>query len=74
MNKVLTSKRVQQALRSESDPKSAVILRRFFKTCKGEYGEGDVFWGIKVPVQRRMARTFRDLPILEVETLLQSPV
>ncbi len=74
MNKVSTFAQVQRALRAVRDPKAAVILRRFFKTGKGEYGEGDVFWGIKVPVQRRIARTFRDLPILEVETLLQSPV
>ena len=53
-----------------ADPRQAVILQRFFKT--GPYVYGDIFLGIKVPVQRKLAGQYRDLPIKDVAALLQS--
>lgn len=50
------------------------ILKRFFKTGKGEYGEGDEFLGIKVPVTRSVALTAAELPPCETEKLLASPI
>ena len=56
------------------DPLKAVNLSRFFKTGKGQYSEGDIFLGIKVPEQRKLARKYSDLTIQDIQTLLQSGV
>lgn len=55
-----------------ADPEIAVHSARFFKTGKGEYGEGDVFAGIRVPVLRKLVPRYRQLPLVAVEELLQS--
>ncbi len=45
---------------------------RFFKTGKGQYGEGDVFLGISVPTTRKIALEFKELSLLEIEKLFFS--
>ncbi|MGE5041487.1 MAG: DNA alkylation repair protein [Candidatus Levyibacteriota bacterium] len=66
-----------QQLRSEllslSNPKKAKLLSGFFKTGKGEYGEGDLFLGIMVPQSRVLAKKYEKLPLEEVEKLMESP-
>lgn len=49
------------------------ILPRFFKTGKGEYGEGDRFMGVSVPQVRLISKRNRDISLDEVEQLLASP-
>ena len=61
-------------LNAFSDPSKAKILSRFFKTGKGEYGEGDVFLGINVPTQRQIAEKYVNLPLKEVRQLLESKI
>lgn len=46
--------------------------QRFFKTGPGEYGEGDKFFGIRVPVTRKVARQFRGLSLNQILKLLKS--
>lgn len=61
-------------LKSNSNPQQAAILRRFFKTEKGEYGEGDIFLGIKVPIQRKIAKNYQNLPLANLLKLLHSKI
>ena len=56
------------------DPKQAKLLQRFFKTGKGEYGEGDIFAGIKVPVSRKIANQFIDLNFVDLQKVIQSKI
>ena len=46
--------------------------QRFFKTGKSEYGEGDIFLGIRVPLLRRLVKKYRGISITEVHKLLHS--
>jgi len=50
----------------------AAISQRFFKTGPGEYGEGDIFLGIKVPALRELAKVYFELPLKEVKPILGS--
>ncbi|MBF6172751.1 DNA alkylation repair protein [Nocardia blacklockiae] len=70
----LTAAAVQAALAEIADPADALHLQRFFKTGPGEYGEGDVFLGVRVPQTRAVAKRFAALPLSEVDVLLDSPV
>lgn len=64
---------VKAVLKETADLKRAELFRSFFKTGKGQYGEGDEFLGIYVPVLRAHAKTFRELGRPFVEQMLSSP-
>ena len=51
-------------LRAQGNPEKAKLVARYFKTGKGEYGEGDVFIGLNVPQQRKIAWKYANLPSL----------
>ena len=52
----------------------AKILQTFFKTGKGEYGEGDIFYGITVPQLRVLSKKYKSLELKDAEKLLKSKV
>jgi 3-methyladenine DNA glycosylase AlkD len=66
---------IKQALQELSIREKAEILKRFFKTGKGEYGEGDIFIGVTVPDQRTVAKEFYNkISLEELIELLSSKI
>ena len=65
---------LRKELERLTDNKKASFLQRFFKTGKGEYGEGDIFVGLTVPQSRILAVKYKDLSFLEILELLKSKI
>jgi 3-methyladenine DNA glycosylase AlkD len=61
-----------QDLKQKSNKSQAALAQRFFKTAKGEYGYGDIFIGVKVPVIRQIAKKYQILSLSEIEKLTSS--
>lgn len=61
-------------LKLAGHPDKARILSGFFKTGKGQYGEGDIFLGIYVPTQRQIAKKYQTLSPKDLEFLLKSKI
>ncbi len=74
LNESLTLRSLKSDLQKLADPEKAEVLSRFFKTGKGQYGEGDVFLGIVVPKQRAVAKKYAELVLDEIRKLLSSKV
>jgi len=63
---------IQSQLITLSNSEDGLFLQRFFKTDPGQYGEGDLFRGIRVPALRRLSAANRPLPLEQAERLLHS--
>lgn len=70
----MSAKELKSILKKLENPEQAQIYLRFFKTGKGEYGEGDKFLGIKVPVLRQISKKFKDLLLIGIQELLDSQI
>ena len=68
----MRAEEIKQRLRSLGNSHSAALLQSFFKTGSGEYGEGDCFRGIRVPVLRKLAKEYQGLTLAENQKLLRS--
>jgi 3-methyladenine DNA glycosylase AlkD len=62
------------SLKACANKRQAKIFQRFFKTGPGEYGEGDIFLGIKIPALRSLAKQYLNLTSDELQQLIISPV
>ena len=67
-------KQLRMELKKIADSKKAQVLQRFFKTGKGEYGEGDAFLGVTVPETRKIAQRFSDLTLADIAKLIRSGI
>lgn len=65
---------LEKELSESGTPQKAKASAWFFKTGKGEYGEGDKFIGVTLPEQRRISKKYLDLPLKDIERLLNSPI
>lgn len=66
---------IQKDLKKIANPLKAKVLAGFFKTGKGQYGEGDIFLGVTVPQSRMIAKRYwKEVSLEDVGTLLQSPI
>jgi len=69
----LTIRKIKSELRAYSDPKRKAFSPSFFKTGKGEYGEGDKFIGVTAPNIREIAKKYNDIDKKDIQKLLFSP-
>lgn len=58
-------------LMKHRNKEKAAFFPKFFRTGKGEYGEGDVFIGVTIPHLRSIAKNYRSIPIQEILVLLK---
>ncbi len=66
---------LKSTLQDLADDEKAKIMMRFFKTGKGEYGEGDILLGISVPNQRLIAKEFyQQVSLNDIKNLLNSNI
>jgi len=69
----MNARELQREFRACADADDAVNLSRFFKTGPGQYGEGDVFLGIRVPVIRKFSKKYAsEITLNSVHKLIQS--
>jgi len=67
-------KDIQSKLQKLADQEQVKTLQKFFKTGPGEYGEGDLFLGIRVPELRKLAKAYHNIPIAAVSGLIDSQI
>lgn len=65
---------LRKEIQGLANPVKAKTMQGFFKTGPGQYGEGNVFYGITVPQSRKLAKKYSALPLADIKKLLQSKV
>lgn len=65
---------LRELLQSHANPERALHAQRFFKTAPGQYGHGDIFLGIPVPLLRTCAKQHVHLSLTELTSYINSPL
>lgn len=65
---------LRREIRKIATSERAKVNQWFFKTGKGQYGEGDIFIGLTVPDSRKIAKKYQDLNFSEIKELLNSKI
>jgi 3-methyladenine DNA glycosylase AlkD len=65
---------LKQEIAKHANAKCAAIMQRYFKTGKGEYAEGDIFLGLNVGEQRKIAKKFNEVGLSELKPFLNSGI
>ena len=73
-SKVLTAKQFMEKLQSMQSAAELQKIQRYFKSGKGQYGEGDQFIGVRMGSLFALAKECAEMPITEIEKLLESPI
>ncbi|MFH1867157.1 MAG: DNA alkylation repair protein [Patescibacteria group bacterium] len=63
---------IKKEIRKQASPARAKVSQWFFKTGKGQYGEGDKFLGLTVPQSRTLAQKYKNLAFNDISKLLKS--
>ncbi len=72
--KVNKLQELRTSLHNQASKADANVLQRFFKTGPGNYAEGDIFIGVRVPIIRRIAKEYKTLTLRDTATLLKSKI
>lgn len=67
-------KELEKDLEGIKNPDKTPLMQRFFKTGPGQYGEGDIFYGLTVPQSRTLAKQYASLSYVDIKKLLSSPI
>lgn len=70
----MSAKDIELLLKAKATRERAKGAASYFKTGKGEYGEGDIFFGVTVPDQRKIAKEHSQITLPELKLLLQNKV
>lgn len=65
---------LRREMAAAADPERAIGVAKFFQIGEGQYGEGDRFLGMPVPLQRKIALRYTNLPLSDIKLLLGSKI
>jgi 3-methyladenine DNA glycosylase AlkD len=74
MPKAMTAAEFLKKLKTYRSPEELKKIQRYFKTGAGDYGEGDEFLGVRMGQIFTLAKEFIEMPLVEIEKLLESPI
>ena len=66
--------KIKSELNKLKNSEKAKVYQQFFKTGKGQYGAGDIFFGLSVPEQREIAKKYLDLKLIDIQKLLDAKI